>query len=177
MPEITQEQYTESKTISTFSGNRIDVFKLDPDLFTIEDIAHGLSQHPRFAGQLPDHYSVAQHSINCFFEAPEAYKLEALMHDASEAFTGDIAKPIKHRLPDFVALEDYIMRVLSKKFGFTYPKSTVVKKLDQSIGLREYKRLKLKDFNIPSMIGEHDTMNMAARRFADIYINITATQS
>ena len=46
--------------IRTFTGLYMNVFNPKPDMICIEDIAHALSQQPRFGGHLPRMYSVAQ---------------------------------------------------------------------------------------------------------------------
>lgn len=49
--------------IRTVSGQYVDLADPDPDTILITDIAHALSQLPRFGGHLPRFYSVAQHSM------------------------------------------------------------------------------------------------------------------
>lgn len=67
--------------------------KLD-DIY-IEDIAHSLSLVCRYGGHVPDSYSVAQHSCMVSDHLPE-FKLEGLLHDGTEAYLGDIVRPVKH---------------------------------------------------------------------------------
>lgn len=65
----------------------------------IEHIANALAKLPRFGGQAPTFYSVAQHSLEAAYRAQPAFQLEALLHDAHEALgLGDIASPVKHTL-------------------------------------------------------------------------------
>jgi len=69
----------------------------------IEVIAHSLAQINRFTGHAIRPYSVAEHSLLCV-EIAERLQLNpwarmaALMHDAHEAFTGDISSPAKWEL-------------------------------------------------------------------------------
>lgn len=75
------------------------------------DIASGLSKICRFGGQCRMHYSVAQHSLalaDMVKEQP-VLRLYALLHDAAEAYIGDLPRPIKHQLPQFMELEQRIM--------------------------------------------------------------------
>ena len=61
--------------------------------FTVDDIAHGLSQTCRFTGQTSEFYSVAQHSVIVSHLVEPPHQLGALFHDASEAMMGDIIRP------------------------------------------------------------------------------------
>lgn len=67
---------------------------------TIEEIAHSLAQINRFTGHCRRPYSVAEHSllvasIAAHEGASPSAQLGALMHDAHEAFTGDVSSPVK----------------------------------------------------------------------------------
>jgi uncharacterized protein len=122
--------YTPNK-IRTFSGIYIDPFDPKSEDIEIIDIAHALSQMPRFGGHLPGFYSVAQHSINVCNLLTKKYKLAGLLHDAAEAYILDIPRPIKCRLRDYKKLENGLMKVISDKFHFKYPISKPVKKADE----------------------------------------------
>ena len=69
----------------------------------IEVIAHALAQINRFTGHASRPYSVAEHSVLvCDIVAARGGNLHAqmaaLLHDAHEAFCGDVATPIKWAL-------------------------------------------------------------------------------
>ena len=113
--------------ILTYSGHYLNVFDPNPDYICIEDIAHGLSHMPRFAGQTAKFLSVAEHSFNVSMSLRQPFCLEGLLHDASETYLMDIPKPIKQHLPDYVKLEDNLMRVIAAKFGIPFPISPEVK--------------------------------------------------
>jgi uncharacterized protein len=130
--------YTE-RTIKTFSGIYVDVFEPKPEMFVIKDIAHGLSMMPRWGGHYPWFLSVAEHSRSVAYET-DGDKLEALMHDASEAYLMDIPKPIKKNMPEYKAIEDGVMMVIAEKFGFQYPLSEETKKADKFELEEEWKR-------------------------------------
>ncbi len=129
MPLDSESLYVR-KCIRTVSGKYINVFDPDPDDITIEDIAHALGNQCRFGGHLPEFYSVAQHSILCYNLATKPHELAALMHDASEAYLLDMPKPIKLEMPQYNDIEDNLMKVIAKKFGFEYPKSKEVASID-----------------------------------------------
>ena len=78
--------------IATSTEKHIDFVNITPDQICIEDIARGLSNECRFAGQLESFYSVAQHSVYVSQIVPPEYALEALLHDAAEAYIKDIPR-------------------------------------------------------------------------------------
>lgn len=132
------------RSIRTHSGQYVNVFEPNPDTLLIEDIAHALSNQPRFGGHLPEFYSVAQHSLLCYQTATPFEKYNALMHDASEAYLLDMPKPIKMEMPDYNAIEDNLMNVLAQKFNFSYPKTKEVDRVDHYLLEWEWNNLALK---------------------------------
>ena len=92
--------------VSTYLGNRF--YPLEPriDDVDIEDIAHGLAYQCRFNGQTNAFYSVAQHSLIVAALVPEELRFAALLHDAAEAYLGDMVKPLKVLLPGFSEIEE-----------------------------------------------------------------------
>ncbi|MFA5689921.1 MAG: hypothetical protein WC959_12410 [Kiritimatiellales bacterium] len=120
--------------LRTSTGLLIDVFNPDPDCILIEDIAHALSNLCRFGGHTPRFYSVAEHSIRCANLVPGRRRtLEALLHDASEAYLVDVPSPIKKFLPEYKKIEDNLMKAISLKFGFQYPVSKIVELADKAM--------------------------------------------
>jgi 5'-deoxynucleotidase YfbR-like HD superfamily hydrolase len=106
--------------ISTYTGKKF--FLLHPRLkdIDIRDIAHALSQQCRWTGHTKHHYSIAQHSYYCSFLVPEGDALDALMHDASEAFMGDMNRPLKHFTsagPAYRAQEAVVQNAIAVRFG------------------------------------------------------------
>jgi hypothetical protein len=82
--------------MQTASGRQF--WPLDPranEVF-IEDIAHHLSNQCRYAGATKLFYSVAQHSVLVSQNVPEKDALSGLLHDAAEAYTADLIRPIKN---------------------------------------------------------------------------------
>ena len=81
--------------IETYTGKK--VYPLEPDEKTlcVEDIAHALALTCRFGGHCSEFYSVAQHSCLVSDLCPGELKLAGLMHDAAEAYLGDVVSPIK----------------------------------------------------------------------------------
>ena len=85
--------------ITTGSGRIVDPFDLDSNDLDVGDIAHSLACTNRFMGHTREPYSVAQHcclvSDHCGPRTVD--RLAGLLHDASEAYLGDVASPTKDR--------------------------------------------------------------------------------
>ena len=124
-PEMVTTPY-----VSTFSGNRF--YPLEPriDCIAIEDIAHGLAYQCRFNGQTREFYSVAQHSLVVSSLAPTELRLAALLHDAAEAYLGDMVKPLKVLLPEFAAIEDQVSAMIAAAFGIDFSDYGPIKRAD-----------------------------------------------
>ena len=104
--------------LATSSGQVIDLLNPDPACFTIEDIANNLSKLCRFNGQLKRFYSVAQHSMYVASLVPEPLKLQALLHDATEAYICDVPTPLKAMLGSvYKDIEERIARAIGEKFA------------------------------------------------------------
>jgi len=127
-----EENLYNENCIRTFTGKYLDVFNPDPDMICIEDIAHALSNICRFGGHTRHFYSVAQHSVRCCDHfLSDSLRLQALMHDAAEAYLMDMPRPIKYRLDNYSETEDRLMAVIAKKFGFDWPEDMEVKEADE----------------------------------------------
>lgn len=85
-------------TMLTHSGIRIDLADPKPEQITMMDIAHHLAHICRFTGAVSSFYSVAQHSVLVASLVPMELTLPALLHDAHEAYLGDVATPLKQAL-------------------------------------------------------------------------------
>lgn len=132
--------------IRTFSGKYVNVFEPTSNMICIEDIAHALSHQCRFAGHTYKFYSVAEHSVLCsnFVLDSKQHAFAALMHDASEAFLVDIPSPIKKRLLNYKELEDNLMALIAKKYGFQFPFHPNIKEIDEKMLQAEWETVVLK---------------------------------
>ena len=98
--------------------------------------AHGLSRICRFAGHCAGFMSVAEHSVavaRIVMTTDPGHALEALMHDASEAYLGDMPRPIKH-LPEMAPYreaEERAERSIAEKYGLVFPWPQSVKDADR----------------------------------------------
>lgn len=139
--------------IQTYTGKKF--YALDPreDEIDIEDIATALANTCRFAGHCINYYSVAEHCLlmSYMFE-DKALALDALLHDATEAYLTDIPRPIKKSLPQYVELEDALCEVIYSKYSIKYPIDSRVKEIDSRILVseaRENMKVPPLDWNLP----------------------------
>lgn len=82
--------------IQTITGRKFFPLNPGPNDVCIEDIAHALSLQNRFTGHTVRPYSVAEHCIHVSHLVPHEWALVALLHDASEAYLTDVARPVKN---------------------------------------------------------------------------------
>ena len=131
---------TTPRLLKTFAGLYLDLN--NPHLDYVElDIAHALSLICRFGGHCDRFYSVAQHSILVSHLCPERFKLWGLLHDASEAYLGDMPRPLKAMLPDYRNLESKIQKLVWEEYDLIGPLPEEVKKADEIALSYEYRLL------------------------------------
>ncbi len=116
--------------MQTFSGRRYWPWNPHPKDVYIEDIAHALSLQCRFAGHPQEFYSVAQHSILVSQTVPPQHALWGLMHDAAEAYVGDLILPVKTGVHEYRRLENLNLNVIARHFGLSMPIPPDVKRAD-----------------------------------------------
>lgn len=87
------------------NGKRFYPLNLGTECLDITVIARALSRICRFGGHTREFYSVAQHSVHVSFLVPTQDALQALLHDAPEAYLGDIPRPLK-KTPEFSAYRE-----------------------------------------------------------------------
>lgn len=122
--------------INTYSGLKINLLNPEPDQIDIRDIGKGLAYKGHFGGQTPFYFSIAQHStlvVKLMMEGQEfdgKMLMLGLLHDASEAYIGDMVKPLKVHLSDFINYENQITKVICEKFELDYNKLNEIKPFD-----------------------------------------------
>lgn len=112
--------------IVTQTGKRMDLANPTMEMVNILDIAHGLSNVCRFAGHTHAFYSVARHSLLVARHTPGSARrrLLALLHDASEAYLGDVTTPLKALLsPRYQELQQDMTQVIYAALGIGSPSS------------------------------------------------------
>lgn len=152
----TEKNLRAALTMSTLSGRIVPVLDPGPKHIDLEDIAHALSMQCRYNGHVRVFYSVAEHSALC---AQEAKRLElplwiqraALLHDAAEAYVGDMVWPVKESLRDprtdesnYDVVESLFARAIGARFGLStgFDSWTQVKQIDQSLCAAEQLQLR-----------------------------------
>jgi 5'-deoxynucleotidase YfbR-like HD superfamily hydrolase len=80
--------------IQTWSGRRVFPLDARPSEICLDDVANALSNVCRFTGHVK-FYSVAEHSVRVSRACPDGAALFGLLHDAAEAYLGDVARPWK----------------------------------------------------------------------------------
>ena len=178
--------------LQTVSGRWVNPFDPDPDQLDAGDIAHALANQCRFGGHSRAFYSVAQHSVivsrlveerggdaeDCF---------AALMHDATEAYLGDMPHPIKHRSElgaAFKAAEDELERALREHFRIK-PDVPEIKRADRALLATERRTFSSEDWHWPELEGVEPLdleltawpPDEAARAFADRYAELDALRA
>lgn len=128
--------------IETHSGRKVFLPNCEPHSIDIEDIAHALSLSPRFAGHIKQHYSVAEHSMQVASLVQQPQRLQALLHDATEAYICDIPTPFKRLMPQYKVFEDDLWNAVSLQFGVPFDLHPDVKYADRVMLLTERDYLK-----------------------------------
>jgi hypothetical protein len=122
---------TKGPTIMLVSGNYFDLEDPASSTFSIDDIAHALAHICRYTGHCQSFFSVAKHSELVSRAVPAHDAFAGLMHDAAEAFIGDVAKPLKNLLPDYQVIEDRIETAVFARFGLPAKLPASVKVADR----------------------------------------------
>lgn len=175
--------------ILSATGKQLHIFDLRPEDIHIIDIAHALSMLCRFNGHCREFYSVAQHSVLVAMNLPHELMFQGLMHDATEAYCGDMVRPIKRSMPTFSQLEDRIWGAIADRFALPSKLSAEVKEMDNRV-LQTERRDLLKPHPWPWTIDQAAdgiaqplevkitpwTQIHAEKAFLDLFLNLTHTR-
>lgn len=93
-----------SPFIVTYTGRRFPLATPLPGDVNRYDLAHALANLCRFGGHCR-FFSVAQHCVQVAELVEPEQRLAALLHDAHEAYLGDVVRPLKKMLgPEYADL-------------------------------------------------------------------------
>jgi 5'-deoxynucleotidase YfbR-like HD superfamily hydrolase len=121
---------TERPDILTIDGDYFNFLNPEASRITITAIAQGLSNLCRFTGQCKEFYSVAQHSYLASTIVPPEHAFAALMHDAAEAYLGDVSRPLKQLLPDYRRIETRVESAIAATFNLPATMPSCIKQAD-----------------------------------------------
>jgi uncharacterized protein len=129
-------------TIYLFSGGTINPLDPDPNDIQLVDIAHALGNICRWTGHVTKFLSVAEHSVLASLFTKD---LPTLMHDSSEAYLSDLARPIK-QAPGlgeiYLEVEAKLESAIATRFGLPQPPmSKATKAADDAMLYREAREL------------------------------------
>lgn len=141
--------------IITYMGKQFYPLDPQPEDYLLEDIAHSLSKMCRFGGHSEYFYSVAQHSVLCATKAREdgrstLFQLWMLFHDLSEAYLGDMTRPLKEMLPEYVEIEELVQGVGWDAFEIPQPTDEDWKEIKYYDNLLLYNEIKAIKVNHPA---------------------------
>lgn len=166
--------------IQTFTGKRFYVLDPRPADVDIRDIGHALSLQCRYGGHARFFYSVAEHCVILamwVWATTKNAKLAfaALMHDAAETYLPDLARPTKHHMPEYTAVEARLESVIFPIFSVGQVELDLIKEFDTRILMDERKVL----FDVPLKWGTDNEPlgvrifgwhpSMAEREFATMF--------
>jgi uncharacterized protein len=175
--------------LQTVSGRWVNPFDPDPDQLDAGDIARALANQCRFGGHCRVFYSVAQHCVIVSElveqrggDAADAFA--ALMHDATEAYLGDMPHPLKHRSPlgaSFKAAEDQLEQAIRDRFGVR-PDVAEIKRVDRALLATERRAFSAETWHWPELEGVEPleleltawTPEQAAQAFSRRYAELDA---
>jgi uncharacterized protein len=178
--------------LQTVSGRWVNPFDPDPSQLDAGDIARALANQCRFGGHSRVFYSVAQHSVIVAELVEQGGGdvedvFAALMHDATEAYLGDMPHPLKHRSPlgaAFKDAEDHLERALHERFGIK-PDVPEIKRADRALLATERRAFSSEDWHWPELEGVEPldleltawSPDEAAQAFAERYAELEARRA
>ncbi len=160
--------------ITTIGGRKFSPLSPSAEDIDIDDIAHSLSMICRANGHFREFFSVARHCINCTKEAEmrgysARVRLLCLLHDATEAYIGDMTRPLKRQLEYYCECEEKLHGEILNAFGVALPnaeENALVKSVDDCMLYHEFRT-----FNGDCLFDEapsiHIEIQYSERNFAE----------
>lgn len=146
---VDEQAGNDGRWFLTSTGRRIFPFTMSPhDVMTIGELAHSLSHICRFGGHCLLDYKVAHHSILVYRTvlamdpgADPRMQRTALLHDAAEAYVGDLVRPVKRSMVDYCKLEDDIYAAIADRYDLHVEIPEIVHVADNRVLLAERRDL------------------------------------
>lgn len=128
----------------------MDLASIRPEQCDIPTLGRRLAQINRYCGASAYPYSVAAHSVLVSYLCAPAHALGGLVHDAAEAYVGDLITPIKAFLPDYWRAECAVQQQLRDTHDWPH-ETPEVRAADQRA--YELECAHLLGFNLPGSHG------------------------
>lgn len=163
------ENLFEPGKVRLYSGKYVDVTNLTEDDICLEDIAHALALKCRWNGNTQGFFSILSHTMIVQSLLTDSKNtLEALLHDAHEAYLFDIPAPYKILEPfkPLVELENKIQDLINKKYGIETCNIPDVKQADMAALRLEWNSCVLDN----RIISTHD-IRCSKEKFFKLFIN------
>ena len=130
--KVLDEAVRQNTYIRTYTGRQFFLMRPTAEMVSLDDVAHALARLCRYTGHCSAFYSVAQHSVLMSKLASSKEVAQwCLLHDAAEAYVGDVSTPLKLLLPNYREIEKKIMGVIAERFGLVPEKPEEMDHLDQ----------------------------------------------
>lgn len=134
--------------IQTYTGRAFDLLNPKPADVCLDDVAHALARLGRFTGHAKGFYSVAQHCWHVSQMVPPECALWGLLHDAAEAYVGDVSAPLKWAMRHlggkahpFYTIEKRVEAAVLDHFGLVGEEPAAVKEADLRMLMTEAREL------------------------------------
>lgn len=137
LAELNAPSWQRGHWMQTFTGRQFYPLDPRPEDIDIVDIAHALSMQCRYNGHVHTFMSVAEHCVLVSQVVAPEFALWGLLHDATEAYVGDMIRPLKLHMPEYRAVEDRVMLAIAQRFGIAPTMPPEVKTADSRILLDE----------------------------------------
>lgn len=127
--------------LQTYTGKAFWPLDPRPEDICIEDIAYSLAGYRRFGAHAKPRITVGQHSLHVSNLSDPQDALAGLLHDASEAYLGDMTRPVKmlEAMAPYRKIEKRVQEAIFERFGLEPVLPPSVRRADE-IALATEKR-------------------------------------
>jgi hypothetical protein len=152
VPGTTKESF-----LQTLSGRLVSVQNPDPRLIDFGDIVAAITKQCRFNGHCRSFYSVGEHTVRGVKIAKRLYPKDLnaaksfFIHDFTEAYVGDVIRPVKKHLPEFKIIEAGFHDAICEAFSYKEFDEGVVHEIDNIMAMWEKRDLLPSEIHWPGM--------------------------